>query len=129
MCFDFLYKFVSNISHSKKNRERCYNKCILVFMYTTHFYCQILMKLEFSRQLFAKYSSFNFRENPSSGRRADGRTGRHDETNRRCPQFCEPPSSLYMPSFCGQFRLYLITSDTLFRFFTSCKLCFRYIAL
>jgi len=40
--------------------------------------CQILMKLEFSRQIFEKYSNIKFHENPSSGSRVVqcGRTDR-----------------------------------------------------
>ena len=43
------------------------------------YYCQILIKLEFSRQIFKQYSNIKFHENPSSGsrvvpcRRTDGR--------------------------------------------------------
>jgi len=46
----------------------------------TRYSCPILMKLEFSRQIFKKYSNIKFHENPSSGsrvvarRRTDGRT-------------------------------------------------------
>ena len=29
------------------------------------YYCQILMKIEFSRQILDKYSNINFHENPS----------------------------------------------------------------
>jgi len=41
--------------------------------------CQILMKLEFSRQIFEKHSNIKFREHPSNGgpsctMRTDGRT-------------------------------------------------------
>jgi len=47
--------------------------------------CEILIKLEFSRQkdIFEKYSNIKFYENPSSGSRvvSCGRTDRHDETN------------------------------------------------
>ena len=32
MCFDFLYKFPWNISHSKKNWVRYDQKCILIFI-------------------------------------------------------------------------------------------------
>jgi hypothetical protein len=43
------------------------------------------MKLEFSRQIFEKYSSIKFHENPSSGsRRTDGQAkqaGERDEAN------------------------------------------------
>jgi len=51
------------------------------------------MKLEFSRQIFEKYSKIKFHENPSSGsrfvscERADGRMARHDEANIRFSQF------------------------------------------
>jgi len=44
--------------------------------------CRILTKLEFSRNIFGKYSNTKFHENPSSGSRvfhADGRTDRLDE--------------------------------------------------
>jgi hypothetical protein len=46
-------------------------------MYSARYYCQILMTLEFSRQIFEKYSNIKFHENPSCGgrvARADGRT-------------------------------------------------------
>jgi hypothetical protein len=35
----------------------------------THVYCSISIKLEFSRQIFEKYTSIKFHENPSSGSR------------------------------------------------------------
>jgi hypothetical protein len=40
-----------------------------VFTYDTRHSCQILMKLEFSRQIFKKYLNIIFHEYPSSGRR------------------------------------------------------------
>jgi hypothetical protein len=36
-------------------------------MQSARFSCQILMKFEFSRQSFEKYSNLKFHENPSSG--------------------------------------------------------------
>jgi hypothetical protein len=36
-------------------------------MQITHFSCPILVKLEFSRQFFEKYSNIKFHECPSSG--------------------------------------------------------------
>jgi len=69
----FSTTFVWNIFHSKKKWARYDKKCILVFMQSTHYSCQILMKLEFSRQNFEKSSTIKFHENPSSGSR-DGRT-------------------------------------------------------
>jgi hypothetical protein len=55
----------------------------------------ILMKLEFSRQIFEKSSNITFHENPSNGSRAVpcGRTNiamdRLDEADGRFSQFCE----------------------------------------
>jgi len=46
--------FVGNIHHSKKNSARHYHKYAQVFMWSTHYYCQILMKLQFSWQIFWK---------------------------------------------------------------------------
>jgi hypothetical protein len=43
-----------------------YRYCISVFMYSTRYSYQVLMKLEFSRQVFEKYSTIKCHENPSS---------------------------------------------------------------
>jgi len=54
------------------------------------------MELEFSRQIFQKPSNIKCHENPFSGSRVvpcgrtDGQASRHDETNSRLSQFCEP---------------------------------------
>jgi len=51
-------------------------------MSSTRYSCQILMKLEFSRQISKKTSNIKFNENPSNVGRVvicgqmDGRTGR-----------------------------------------------------
>ena len=63
---NFSKTFVWNIFHSKNNRARYDQKCMLVFMYSTDHSCQVLLKLEFSRQIFEKYSNIRFHENPSS---------------------------------------------------------------
>jgi len=65
----FSTTFLRNISHSKKNWVRYDQKCILVFMQSTPYLCQILMEHEFSRQIFAKHSNIKFHENPSYGSR------------------------------------------------------------
>jgi hypothetical protein len=55
------------------------------------------MQLEFSRQIFEKYSDIKIHENPSSGNRVvpyrhiDGRADRHVEADSRFSQFCERP--------------------------------------
>ena len=53
----------------------------IITMHSISYSCQILMKLEFSRQIFEKYSSIKFYENPSSGRRVVtcGRTDRQKQ--------------------------------------------------
>ena len=65
------------------------------------FFYQILMKLEFSRDIFEKCSTIKFHENPSSwsrvvqcgrtDRRTGGWTDRHDEVDTRLSLFCEGP--------------------------------------
>jgi len=49
------------------------------------------MKLEFSQQIFEKYSNIKFYENPFSGSRVVlcGWKDGHDEANSRFSQFCE----------------------------------------
>jgi len=63
--------------------------------------CQILIKLEFSRQIVEKSSNNKFHENPNhssgslvvpcawSDRRTDRKTDRNDRANSRFLQFCE----------------------------------------
>lgn len=48
-----------------KNSERDH-KCVSVFMPNNSYACQILMKPEFLRQIFEKYSNSKFLENSSS---------------------------------------------------------------
>jgi hypothetical protein len=50
---------------------------MLVFMQNIRYCCHILMKLEFSRQIFGKYSNIKFHENSSGGSR-DVPCGRKD---------------------------------------------------
>ena len=81
----FCTTFVRNISHSNTNWARCDQKRTSVFTYGARYYCQISMKLKFSRHRFEKYSNTKFHENPSSGSRGvpSGRTDRHDDANSR----------------------------------------------
>jgi hypothetical protein len=48
-------------SHFKEKLTRCYHKCTLVFMSSTHYSCHILMTIEFSSQIFKKYSYIKYR--------------------------------------------------------------------
>jgi hypothetical protein len=56
-------------------------------------FCQILMKVEFSRQIFRKHSKIKFHENPTSGSRFDlsVRTDRRDVAGRRFLLFAIAP--------------------------------------
>ena len=60
-------------------------------MKSTRYSCPVLMKLEFSRQAFEKYSNIKFHENPSSWNRVVPceRTDGQDEANSRFSKFCE----------------------------------------
>jgi len=70
---------------------------MLVFMYSTRYSCQILIKLEFSQHIFEIYSNVKFQENLSSvsqvvpcgridrKRQIDG----YDEAHSPLSQFCE----------------------------------------
>jgi hypothetical protein len=59
--------FVGNISHYKKNWERYDQKYMPVFMWSTCYFCQILMKSELSLQIFEKCSNITLYNNPPSG--------------------------------------------------------------
>jgi hypothetical protein len=61
--------FFWHISHSTMNSAGHYHKCTKVFMYRTLYSCHILIKLEFSWQIFKKSSSIKFHKNSSSGSR------------------------------------------------------------
>ena len=65
----FSIAVVPNISRYEKNSVRYCHKCRLVFIQSTGYSCQILIKPVFSRQIFEEYSSIKFHENPSSWRR------------------------------------------------------------
>jgi hypothetical protein len=75
----FSATFVSNISHSKKNWARYDHKRTLVF--TKVPISLTLMKLEFSRQIFEKYSNNKFHENLSNDSRVVPRRWRDGQTD------------------------------------------------
>jgi hypothetical protein len=68
---------------------------------TAHYSCQMLIKLEFSRQIFEKHSNIKFRKNPSNGSRVfpcekmDGRTDKFDEANIAFRNFVNTPKMTY----------------------------------
>ena len=57
------------VPHTRKHSTTQYHRHTYVFMYRAHYSWQILMKLEFSRQIFEKYSHVQCHENTSSGSR------------------------------------------------------------
>ena len=83
----------------KNNWARHYHKGTQAYIHGTRSSCHILMKLEFSRQIFHKNSNIKFNKNPSSrslnvpcGRRdvqTDGRMDRHDESHSHFSKFWE----------------------------------------
>ena len=56
---------LSKTFQSKKNSAK-YHKCIYVSTTSAHLSCQIVIKLEFSRNIFEKFSYIKFHEDPSS---------------------------------------------------------------
>jgi hypothetical protein len=92
--FWFSTTFIWSICHFEKNSAR-YRKWDNVFIESTRYSCQILKRIEFSRQIKKKTLNVKCHENASSGRRVVpcGRTDErtwHDE-GRVChfSQFCE----------------------------------------
>jgi hypothetical protein len=89
VCFDLLYKFcLTHFFHYEKIWARYDQKCILVSIYSTRYSCLVLMKLEFSRRIFEKYSNMKFHENPFRWSRVvqcgrtDGRTDRQTDLTK-----------------------------------------------
>ena len=69
----------------RRNGRDMSQKCVFVIMKTSLYSRPILMKIEFSRQIFEKSSNVKFHENPSSESRVvlRGQTDRHDGANNR----------------------------------------------
>jgi hypothetical protein len=90
----FSTTFVSNISHSKRNSATYCHECKYVFMYCTRYFCQTLMVLEFSRNIFKTFSNIKLikiRPVEAEYLHADRQTtDRHVTGNSRFSQFSEP---------------------------------------
>jgi hypothetical protein len=80
----FCTAFVWNINQSKKKWARSDQKCILVFMWCNRYSCQILMKLEFSRQTVEKYSNIKSMTIYPVGAELSCSLRRTDMTFRNC---------------------------------------------
>jgi hypothetical protein len=85
----FFLNCVCNISHLQNSGTKGDHKCILIFILSARYSCQMWMTLEFSRQIFEKSSSIKCHENPSSRSRIVlwWQTDKHDEANSRFLQF------------------------------------------
>jgi hypothetical protein len=79
VCFDFLYTFCVTfliLRRIQRDRSKTYIGRRVKYRHS----CPILMKIEFSSQIFEKYSNIEFHENPSRGSwivacgQTDGRT-------------------------------------------------------
>ena len=93
MCFYFLYNFVSNIHHPKKNWA-CYDEKKKVYWSSCKipvYSCHIVMRLEFSGHIFDMSSNIKFHENSLSGSRtvSSRRPDINEEANSRFSQFCK----------------------------------------
>ena len=82
--FDFLYKFVWNISHSKNNSATYVQKCILVFMQSARYSCQISIKLQFSLKTIENTQIYFMKIRPLWAElfHADGQTGGDRHTTK-----------------------------------------------
>jgi hypothetical protein len=77
-------------------------------MLSTRYTCQILVKSEFSRQIFEKKVNTKFHQNPLIRRRViareqTDRREKHYETNSLFPQFSKAPKTrfeLFLYKFC-----------------------------
>jgi len=100
----FCTNFVRDVFHSKTNWARYDQKCVLVFMWSTGWYCPVLMKLQFSPNIFEKKFSPNIFEKKclyikkiswkictvgAEFLHADRRRAWHDDANSRFTKFCE----------------------------------------
>jgi hypothetical protein len=61
VCFYSLYNLYTKLFYWKKNWARHDYKCTLVFMKCTCYSCRNLIRLEFSRQIFEKFSNIKFK--------------------------------------------------------------------
>ena len=75
----FCTKFCSTFVILRRIERDMVKKSVSVFMQSTGYFCQILMKFEFSRPFFEKLLKIKFHDNPSSGNRV-APCGRTDMT-------------------------------------------------
>ena len=81
-------------------------------MLDTRYFCQILMKIEFSPQNFEKFSNIKFREKPSNEPSCSTRTQINDEMNSHCSNAANAHENLkcgenFNHSECGKPYVYV----------------------
>ena len=69
MCFSNFFTVLSKTFFILRRTERSVIKKYIVNTYSTRYFYQILITLEFSGQIFEKYLHIKFHENPSIGSR------------------------------------------------------------
>ena len=93
----FTTTFTRNFSHCKKKWMRYCHECENVFMQSTRYSSRILMKLEFSRQIFERSVNIKIHQIPSSGScsmQANRRTDGHEEANSRLRNFANASNNM-----------------------------------
>ena len=111
---------VSRFSHCKKNWARCDHEYILVFILSTRYSCPIWTKLEFSRQIFQKYSNQISQIFVQGELSCSMRTDRHDEATCRFSQFCRTRLKVCAVNVLLFLRTYLLIISLLFHTFVRC---------
>jgi hypothetical protein len=81
MCFDFLYNICPKHFSFQEELSEYVQKCILVFMYSTRYCCQIIMRHKVSLTDFPKVLKYQIswksvQREPSYSTRTNGRTDR-----------------------------------------------------
>jgi len=86
--FRFSLHLSETFFHSKKELSEMLSQIYKVFVESACYFSNILINIEFSRQIFRKVLNIKFNENPSSGSQVDAcgqrdrQTDKHDKTSR-----------------------------------------------
>ena len=93
MCFDFLYNFSEKFLILRRNERDIIKKVYQSLCKVPVILVRVLMKLEFSQQIWEKYSDVKFHENPSnwSGGVPCGRTDRRTKLIVASRNFIKAP--------------------------------------
>jgi len=111
ICF-FSTNVVWNISHSRKHSARYYHSGTNAFIQSTRYCFRILIKLDFTRQIFEEYSNIKYHENPSSGSRVvpSGRRYRWTDIKKPIVDFRNSANALKNVTNC-RYSCFVIITD------------------